>query len=190
MKLLVYIIVCLQSFNLTASEMEEIFKQRFYSAYQAGQCVSNSKNFLNELNRMGLDLNSQWYITVDAQGLGLVGLINAENARDLDSNNEIIAGDKNWSLHAFVADDQLNVYDFAFGTFPLVIPLETYLFQMFLDEDDDRDDETLFRSMEDKLFDYRLHWHKVVQTAKGELEYTTVKVQTFNDFLSSPSIPE
>ena len=77
-----------------------------------------------------------------------------------------------------------------FGTFPLVIPLKHALFQMFLDEDDDRDDETLFASIEDKLFDYRLHWHKVVQTAKGELEYRTVKVQTFNDFLSTPSIPE
>ena len=189
MKFIVYIIVCLQSFSLVASEMEEVFKHRFYSNYRAGQCVSNSKNFLNELNRIGLDLNSHWYITVEAKGLGLVGLINAENARDLDSDNDIIAVDKNWKQHAFVTDDELNVYDFAFGTFPLVVPLETYLFQMFLDEDDARDDG-MYRSMEDKFFDYTLSWHKVIQTDTGELHYTTVKVQSFNDFLSAPSIPE
>jgi hypothetical protein len=190
MKFLVYMIVCLQSYSLLASEMEDVFKRRFYSNYKAGQCLANSKSFIAALNKLELDLNSHWYITVDAKGLGLEGLVNAENARDLDANNEITSVDKNLKLHAFVADDQLNVYDFDFGSFPLVLPIEEYLFQMFLDEDDDIDDALMFRSMEDKFFDYRLNWHRVVQTSTGELRYITVKVQTFNDFLLSPSIPE
>ena len=83
----------------------------------------------------------------------------------------------------------MQVFDLDFGVFPLVTPIESYIYEMFLDEDDDPRDSDYYTAIEDKIFDYRIHWHKLIINHRGELTYKKVKIQSIHDFMTDVSFP-
>jgi len=106
------------------------FKKSFKNQYESGQCFENTQNFLNKVVSL---TNHTWYlVSVENKGSTSLGMVNVEIARTSYEKPE----ERNWYHHVFALDEEGFVYDLDFTNDPRIVPLKTYLEEMFLIEEE------------------------------------------------------
>jgi len=118
------------------ARLNALFTDRFFTAYESGQCGKNVMGLLNEAHRHEVDVASARILKITNEGNTVFGMVNAELARGgrhVRHGTQRPVEESNW-YHHIVLEMDCMVYDFDYLNAPTVTPLQGYLENMFLNE--------------------------------------------------------
>lgn len=136
MRNLVAVLLCFfPVISSAAYSTGESFAQLFFAEYREGLCYENSIRLAKELLNDKPSRSDIFLVKLQNKGMGTFGLVNAEKARSY-VREKLIEEERNWYEHWFVVSDSGIVYDFDFSISPKPIPLDEYIEEMFLKEEE------------------------------------------------------
>lgn len=166
-------------------EMISQFEKSFARHYEARQCYDNTRRFLKEATQQS---EHTWYLlSVENKGFTTFGMINAELAR----NGRGSPGESNWYHHVFALDENGFVYDLDFTNHPKVLPLKTYLEEMFLNEAECKTPKAgeICAGRERKMSDYVFSLQRAEFPLRGA-DDPKKKSMSMKELLETPSFKE
>ncbi|MEY4630996.1 MAG: hypothetical protein RIQ81_1116, partial [Pseudomonadota bacterium] len=117
-----------------AFDLRDLFKDHFHNHYEPRRCGQNAMAFIRAADRQLGAAGSLQLVTIEDTGFSNLGMVSAEHARRSDRPGQV--EDMNWYFHAFVVDHNGLVYDFDFGGEPTIVPLDSYLQEMFVEDNE------------------------------------------------------
>ncbi len=136
-----------------ADPISDLFETHFREQYRPRYCGLNALNFVKAIAKLRGSAEGFHIVHVENKGFSVFGMVNAEHTRGSRFNKPAV-DEANWYHHAFVLDDQGNVYDFDFGIEPRIVPIGQYLEEMFLKEATREQGGSFYVGRQDKLNDY------------------------------------
>lgn len=134
MKLAMAVLSCsVVTISASAADLErarDLFVSQFSGTlYKPGRCGENTETLIRLAIREGIDLEGASLIAVENKGNSNFGLVAARLARGQGGGER--PGRANWSYHAFLVVEG-HVLDFDFDSRPRILPLASYIREMFL----------------------------------------------------------
>lgn len=148
---LIYVLsVCCFMFaaNVSAADLQgftDLFSTHFKgSFYKENKCGENIETLIRLALKQDLDVKGASLVYLENTGTWNFGLIDAHRAReqgpfiDRELRGERHPGHANWGFHVFLLVDG-QVLDFDFENQPKILPIETYVRQMFFKASDSQE---------------------------------------------------
>ena len=119
------------------AELVSLFNSYFDESYKTNSCGENAFGFIEAAQKKMGAAKDLYFVRVENIGISNIeGMLQAEAAGGMGSVVKGMRPDANWFYHAFVLDKSGFVYDFNYEEDLVVLPLDQYLENMWLNDDE------------------------------------------------------